>query len=276
VAYCIDSEKELSRELVRVVREECRRIVARSRARSRVGEAVHEIRQATKRLRAIARLLRPRLGESAFRSWNDGLRDAARELAEVRDAEVILASLQEIARPRDPRDARLLRAFRGRAAEARKHAVSSGALRRVGDAVKRLEPRLAASIPDGLRARDLEPGLREAFQRARSQWKRAAKRPDDESLHELRKREKIVRAHAELLRPEARRLLRDLEELSDLLGEDHDLVVLRAALGCQLGEAHHLIPRIDRRRASLQRKAMKLASKLFAERPKGFARRLLG
>ncbi|MCW3057232.1 MAG: domain containing protein, partial [Solirubrobacterales bacterium] len=59
-------------------------------------KAVHEIRKALKRLRALVRLLRHELGEEAFARESAALRDAGRRLAGARDAEVLLDTLDSL------------------------------------------------------------------------------------------------------------------------------------------------------------------------------------
>jgi hypothetical protein len=70
------------------------------------------------------------------------------------------------------------------------------------------------------------------------------------------------------------------ETLTDLLGDDHDLAVLRSLLDTELkgtvsGEvAETLKGLIDSRRADLQYSAMSLSEKLFAESPRHFVERI--
>ncbi|MGH2713785.1 MAG: CHAD domain-containing protein, partial [Thermoleophilaceae bacterium] len=61
-------------------------------------EGVHEARKDMKKLRALLRLVRGEIGEKVFRREADSFRDAARELAGVRDADVMLATLAELER----------------------------------------------------------------------------------------------------------------------------------------------------------------------------------
>ena len=49
------------------------------------AEAIHEARKSLKRLRALVRLVRGELGEQVYRRHNECMRDAARELAGLRD-----------------------------------------------------------------------------------------------------------------------------------------------------------------------------------------------
>jgi CHAD domain-containing protein len=129
----------------------------------------------------------------------------------------------------------------------------------------------------------LEGGLRRTYGRGRKALRDAYETATVESFHEWRKRAKYHWYHARLLRP----IWRDMmavhidaaDDLSDLLGDDHDLAVFRTTL---LGEQDSfggkteiqaLIGLIDRRRAELQARARPLGERLFADKPKRLAAR---
>ena len=57
---------------------------------------MHEARKDMKKLRALLRLARGELGEDTFRRENACFRDAGRELAGVRDADVMLDTLTSL------------------------------------------------------------------------------------------------------------------------------------------------------------------------------------
>ena len=71
----------------------------------------------------------------------------------------------------------------------------------------------------------------------------------------------------------------ELQRLSEFLSEDHDLVVLRtsvleqAKLMSQLEDGEGLIEIIGLRREQLQKKAIALAARLYAEEPESFVGR---
>jgi predicted nucleic acid-binding Zn ribbon protein len=74
-----------------------------------------------------------------------------------------------------------------------------------------------------------------------------------------------------------KRLAQDAHRLSDLLGDDHDLAVLRAQVLLSHAIAQEdarqaLIAAIDRRRSSLQRRAFKLGAQIYGPAPKVFGR----
>jgi CHAD domain-containing protein len=127
----------------------------------------------------------------------------------------------------------------------------------------------------------LEPGFERIYRRGRRALKAARKDPDTEQLHELRKRAKDLWHAAQILRPAApkpmKKLARRAHALSDLVGDDHDLAVLRAAARerhatLARGELALLEGLIDRRRGRLQRKALSRARRVYARKPRKLAR----
>src|SRR4051794_28254839 len=60
-------------------------------------EAVHDARKRLKEVRAALRLLREALGSRTYRQENACFRDAARPLSEVRDAKVLVSTLDKLA-----------------------------------------------------------------------------------------------------------------------------------------------------------------------------------
>jgi CHAD domain-containing protein len=60
-------------------------------------EAVHEARKSLKKVRAVLRLARPVIGEADYRGENACYRDSARPLTEVRDARILIETLDKTA-----------------------------------------------------------------------------------------------------------------------------------------------------------------------------------
>jgi CHAD domain-containing protein len=135
--------------------------------------------------------------------------------------------------------------------------------------------------PDG--SDQLSQGFERIYRRGRKALRAARKDPSVENLHELRKRSKDLWYAAQLLRdchPARTRELADRAHvLSDLLGLDHDLAILRERA---LSEPDRLTPAerelledlIERRRKRLRRKALDQASRLYRRKPRKLARKL--
>src|SRR5262249_28205939 len=107
-----------------------------------------------------------------------------------------------------------------------------------------------------------------------------------EKLHEWRKQAKYLRYQLVVLRllwPERmEELSNEADRMGDLLGEDHDLVVLQQMLTEDPGrfggarDQVGLMALIDRRRAEVEEEVLFLGRRFFQDRPRDFARRLKG
>jgi CHAD domain-containing protein len=250
---------------------------------------VHEIRKALKRLRALMRLLRHRLGRKRFARENAALRDCGRRLSGARDAEVMLSTLDALckrhpaklagSRGVDRLRARLL-SERDRATAIRDpllRAAVAGELRAVRARVARWE----------LPARDAKlvgPGLERLYRQGRRDLRGARRRRDSKTLHQWRKRVKDLRYVAETLdRGDRRvhRVARRADRLGEVLGEEHDLALLAQAVrrhrkrfAGERATRKTLLKLIARRRAKLRRRALRDGERLYRRRPRAFVRRL--
>jgi CHAD domain-containing protein len=250
-------------------------------------EAVHEARKALKMERSLLRLARPTLVGSVRRRHNVALRDAARRLSGARDADVMLEALEGLAkRYAGQVPAATFTAIRAPLEAdrelARSELQASGAIEAAVDELRSVRLQVA-----GWRLRRggwaaLEGGLKREYGRGRRAWRRAQHDPTVEKLHAFRKRAKDLWYHLRLLEPAAPLTLagqvKEAHALTKLLGDDHDLAVLRERLtAIEPDVAADLEPvfrMIDHRRLQLQEQAWIAASRAYAEKPRAFARRL--
>jgi CHAD domain-containing protein len=249
--------------------------------------AVHEARKQLKRARATLRLMRHGMGVQAYRRDNIAVRDAARPLTAVRDAKVLIETLERLD-PRSPEAhsgrrhsfaRQLHRALRREQREARRRlqprdlAAAAGALRTVERRIKALT---CAQLERG----SLDTGLTRAYRSARKAYLRARRKPHDDLLHEWRKQTKYFSNQLEIVLPLDARFGNDQrrsKRLAECLGDDHDLALLNAKIAKysqSSGTPHHddtlegLCSRLVRRRKILQRQAASLGRQLFAAAPK--------
>jgi CHAD domain-containing protein len=256
------------------------------------AKAIHDTRKALKRLRALVRLLRAELGEQQYKREHAILRDAARRLAGARDAEVMVGTLDAMLK-RHPR--KLGR--RRHMLELRKLLVAERAaaeLATFGDSVMRGEVlRELSGLRERVRQWNLpeRPGialvehdLRRIYRGGRERKRYLARGKGGDSAraaHAWRKRVKDLRYAAEILG--LRSIARRADRLGELLGEEHDLVVLasllpppgRAPFKGKRGKRARkaLLKRIARRRRQLHRRALREGERLYRHKPKRFARR---
>jgi hypothetical protein len=101
-------------------------------------------------------------------------------------------------------------------------------------------------------------------------------------LHAWRKRVKDLWYHERLLAPicgpSTSGQAEDAHRLADLLGDDHDLGVLRQTLTrdhiAVAVDLDAVVSLIDHRRADLQTEAVQIGKRVYAEKPKAFRRRM--
>ncbi len=209
---------------------------------------VHEIRKATKRVRAILRLVRSEIGQRVYRTENAILRDAARSLAPIRDGRVLVDSVGEIRlRYRSVLNPMAFhdvgRRLEERAAERRDELVRSGALEQVEIVLRSARTRYAAwPVPGdptaGLYGRkpvkdryaSVSDGLGATYRRGRKEMGVGLAHAMPHQVHSWRKRVKYLRHQLEVLTPIFPEVLgatvQSLEHLGEILGADHDLAVL--------------------------------------------------
>ncbi|MFI5302282.1 MAG: CHAD domain-containing protein, partial [Polyangiales bacterium] len=130
----------------------------------------------------------------------------------------------------------------------------------------------------------VEAGLRRVYRTGHRALAAAVEHPTVERLHELRKQSKYLWHALQLLEPawiERDPTLGDrYHALSRLLGEDHDLAVLRAALAADpLTYGGHralkaVFALVDRKRGDLQQRGIVLALELYRDSPSAFTARL--
>jgi CHAD domain-containing protein len=255
-------------------------------------EAVHEARKSFKKIRAVLRLVRPVIDEESYREENTCFRDAGRPLTEVRDARILIETLDRIAEHfkehivgRSFDDVR--RALQKNLRAVRKRVLDEqDAFAVVAEAVRQSRGRIKswADVPNKWPA--VGEGLEDVYRRAGDAHEEAIADPTVEALHEWRKQAKYLRYQVEILRPIWRErmeeLARETDRMGDLLGDDHDLAVLRQMLTDDPGRfgdegnREVLLALIDRRRAELEQEAMVLGRRFFQDSPGDFARRLRG
>ncbi len=250
-------------------------------------EAIHSARKAIKKERALLRLARGSLPADQRAEANKKLRDVARTLSGLRDADVMLQTVEHLAdRFSGQLPARMLSAMRDHLvasqASARSEVEITGA---AGNAIAELAALRTALVGWNIRGEGwdvIQGGLRRSYGQGRKAFGEACAAPSVVHLHEWRKQVKDHWYHLRLLTgvcgPIVGGAAQSADRLSDLLGEDHDLAVLGEALeGARPDpsvDVEYLAGLIDRRRSELQSEAFTLGARLFAEKPARFERRL--
>lgn len=251
------------------------------------AKAVHDARKRLKRTRALLRLTKPVLGRKLARPQNALLRDAAASLAAARDAEVMVQTTDGLAeRYVGQLPAATFDAIRGSIAPAPAEDGTAAPAPPTGAALAGIR-----QVLDGLddwpladaSAEDLLEGASVAYASGRAQLPGPDDRPTADELHEWRKRVKDLWYHGQLLTNAWPAVMAAQAEeahlLSEVLGNDHDLHVLRERVTAgpiddPTADVDGFVALIDRRRAELLDDAVALGARVYAESPRAHARRL--
>jgi CHAD domain-containing protein len=256
------------------------------------SEAVHEARLSFKKVRALLRMVRPAIGNKAYQKENNCFRDAARPLTEVRDARILIETLDKLAKHfheqiTDQSFAHIRKELQANLRSVRTRVLNKQrALAAAAAMVKKSEKRLKrwAKLSDDWSS--IGKGLKNEYRRTHHAFSTAVADPSVKNLHEWRKQAKYLRYQLELLRPLWRermeQLANEADKMADLLGDDHDLAVLQQRLaenserGRDESETETRAALIERRRSELQIEAKSLGNRFFGESAGSFVRRLKG
>lgn len=244
----------------------------------------HEVRKALKRARAYLRLLRGFIDQPDYRATNSALRDIGGECRGRRDAEALLSTLQSIGKraPRGrPASRRLQRTLQEEVArQAVPAADAAGNAQRLADLVLQVA---TWEMPQGGR-RAIRHALLHTFERARKAYRHAKDSGRAADWHECRKQTKYWRQQLYLLGAVLPARMRSLaegsDELADELGEERDLLLLRAEAAKQQQRGRHdgqhershdsrsaLLAYIDQRRRKLRRHIDPCAKSIYRHKP---------
>ncbi|MCJ2180404.1 CHAD domain-containing protein [Novosphingobium album (ex Hu et al. 2023)] len=232
-----NSDRTVKLGLHRIAREQIDGALSAIAGRPR-DKAIHEVRKACKKLRALLRIVRSGFPDYTYE--NAAFRDIARLLAFTRDARVLLDTCDVLLAsvPEDVDRASILGLREQFADEMAQVAMGEAAEARLEQA-RALLAMVRERIPGWTLDEEdwdaLGPGLGRVLRQADKAWRAAAREPDAMHFHELRKRMKYHWYHTRLLVPVWPVMMQpraaELGRLADLLGLHHDLCVLEERLG---------------------------------------------
>jgi CHAD domain-containing protein len=246
--------------------------------------AIHEVRKRCKRVRAVARLLRPH-AKALYLRENATFRGIARGLAPFRDAHVRVGTFDEL--------------VKGTNESERFGPLRDLVLGSDHQDDKKLKERLALTANQAQAAQErfkktniaggaafdlIEPGLRNNYKQGRRAMTRAYDKPEATAFHEWRKHVKDLGYQMRILRElwptVLKRFRRELDKLGDLLGKEHDLTVVRntilqgAHTGISQEDLRVFLELTDRREFELQAEAETIGRRVYAEKPRDFMKRV--
>jgi CHAD domain-containing protein len=256
------------------------------------AEGVHNARKRFKQLRGMLRLIRFGLGEKIYDRENAALRDAGRPLSVVRDADVMIETLDE-----------LLKHFKGQVRKGSFKKLREQLVKRRAKIRKKViekDKAAAKVLKSTMKIRNgikrwpkfqdqfgiLKKGIRKIYARGQDEMDMSFKDRTVENLHAWRKSVKYLRYQLEFLEDLNEDVIGEMADeahtLADKLGLDHDLAVLEEVIQGEMKsvstpkQAELLTALIKQRRSELQSEAEDMGPHLFTDTAKQFCNRLKG
>ena len=248
------------------------------------AEAVHDVRKALKRWRALMRLLAGPLGDPADQMRREA-RELMRALAGARDAQSALDALADLGKAEGTFSATSADTIAKRLTALRDDAEKTSFTAEMRERIIRYLDYATLSLERWpLQTIDFDivaDGLAATYRRARQLMPKNWREADPEHLHDLRRRVVEHRHQMDLIEPLWPRLgqvwAEEAQRLRNRLGACQDLAMLANFTAPHQPLApwrSRLTAAIAARRASHLKVAERVAGRLFAEKPKAFRRRV--
>lgn len=251
------------------------------------GVTVHEVRKHLKRLRATMRLAVGEVGKNCHAREDRCVRKIGRLVSDLRDAQVRLQTFIEL---RDQAAKSLGQHCLARTEELLMlerdsfSAAFAGWQKQAIPQLERVKARLMKWPLEGLSWKQICGAVAKTYKRGQRGLAKTIAGSEAETFHAWRKRVKDLWYQLRILQPLNRIVLKqiaqDAEVLGELLGREHDLDFLLArlenesgdeALGKELAQLKRIIGKRGKR---LQRDALELGRRFYAEPAKAFAKRI--
>ena len=285
MSFHLKRRERIARGIRRVAGDELEGIRLALR-RVKRQECIRDVRKRTKKLRALLRLVRSDLGSTVFEREIATFRDISRQLASLRDADVLVDTVSAL-KPETPGTKRfelVLTRLRRHRHRLRQQFFSDPAqVKSVGDTAAEAASRLGEWARRSIDAGTLTRGIRRSYRRAGEAFAGANHSNNDTRWHEWRKRTKDLIYHLQLVEPVwppvIGAALPKYKELSRSLGAAHDLAIVRQRLADLVPEADvaserkRIVAILERRRRKLLASARKSGQALLDEKPRAFAER---
>lgn len=280
MGYRIEKNEALASAFGRIASEEIAVALGELRRRDR-AQAMHNARKALKRLRALLRSLRVAFPKKLFRRENRRFAAVGRKIAPLRDVHVQLRTLGKLDQSSGDASRQMRQSLLKREeVYTRKIPELRRAVRQMLDVSRQT---LSSWPVDQATPPKVAASLKRVFKSGRNAFRTASKRPTPENLHQWRKQSKTLGYGLELVQDRGPKKIgkwiKKTEELSESLGDDHDLFLVLDALKHEhtvrpAGDYRSLSKRIAARRGRLQKRAFKLGAGIFAQKPGVFQKHI--
>jgi len=286
MGFYLQPEEPAADAIVRIIRE----LLDQARRQLKTPQtdqdaAIHEVRKSMKKLRALLRLVRPVIRKKRFRAADRAVRDFARRLGGARDSTVVLATFELlIAHYSDYLSNTTIDPIRQSLAERQRLALeqhlSTMDAASLEDDLKKLEKCFSSLDLGQFTCAMLLDSAKESYREGRVALLALHTDPSTEQAHVLRKHVKYLWYQMRLLQQAdtalIRQLIRELDDLGELLGQDHDLAMLAETLQrspgicCNVVRCELVGGLIETRRIAILSTVLRLADRVYAVKPKRF------
>jgi CHAD domain-containing protein len=283
MSYELRADETLGDGIQRIVCHQIEGAVRASTARQNGrGSPVHATRKHLKKARAALRLVRGGLDRDIWKREDRRLGKVGRLISEVRDAEVRLETVRQLRKFAGGRGRRFLETEELLTFELDSFlAAFSEWPHEAGEQLTQTLDRIGAWPLGDLSCKRLRKNVQRTYQRGRKGLKIAIRKTSTKNLHTFRKRAKTMRYQLRLLRPLAPAVFKELNDelktIGQYLGEVHDLAFVAerlSSIGKRKQGDRVLNGLLEARATELERTAIALGERFYAERPRQFASRI--
>ena len=309
MAFRFDIHETFLKAIPRLARERIDRVIESLSEKPRPGAvSIHDARKDLKSLRALLRLVRGSINESARLRENVLFREAGRSLSTARDPQALLEVLENLSKSlhsdsgRSTSKQESIRVFTAKIHQEMERTLVDGLpaglvrklVRELREAKRRAELWFEGALfrPGDEWEIFVGTGLRRTYRKAKNLvWQfevMGREKADDQAWHELRKSAKALGYQLRLLKSiwpgMMEPLVGEIDQLTELLGDANDLSILGGRILNQpynpaeikaSGEPRRIfLQLLDRRKQKLHWEAFEIARLIYAEKPGQFERRL--
>ena len=284
MSYELRPDETLGDGICRIVCRQIEDAIGASKTKQNgKGSPVHETRKHLKKARAALRLVRGEVERDLWKKEDRCLGKVAQLISQVRDAEVRLQTVRQLRELAQGKKKSFQQTEEFLAFEL------DSFLAAFSEWPEEAEERLSRTLDrirqwplSALRCRRLRRNVRRTYKSGREILKDVTKKPSTRKLHSFRKRSKELWYQLRLLRPIAPDVFKELNDelktIGSCLGQVHDLSFVAqrlSSIGSATREGDRVLHAlIDSRQRELERTAIALGQRFYAEPPRQFARRI--
>ncbi len=280
----ININSPLKQEYIRLIREQISYAIAVLKdSKTDIEKSIHEARKSIKKIRALLKCVQFAIKRADYRRENRYMRDIKNLLSDIRESYVLVESWHYCKTKSRKIDKEMYEAFKMKLEKQKKKIINgykeSGKLNQIIIVYDIARVRL--SNIDFIKSdyKSLIKGIKKTYRKGNQLVKKCAKNSNSLELHELRKVVKYLWYQINTFQNFWPELIgvytKSFEEISDLLGKEHDLFELAYYLNeyGTLKEKKSILPIVLSQSDKIKSGFYKQTMLLFSEKPKFFIKK---